>query len=382
MTGADNNIEKKIERMNFKGSAEMHKRILDDALYEQAQASPGVWRIIMKNRIIKLAVAAAIIFAILISISQFNGSIDSTGVAWAELVEMVEQSHDEYYGELLLAMEEKDAEKATYYADALSEFWQGLNMLSELRLDPTTQFQSDDPLKLIREMMFYEDIDEQQMQQIFLGHASDFIGWLSEIEDKAWIYETVHVCKQLEEYAEEIREPGRHPEIDFSYAEHCLPSFIAYCEWFEQLPWNNPEQVMTPAILLTGIVRDLEVARRELEALQIRGVDRYVKRCIEQAEKNVLDLDTKIKLNATKKQWDLCRQLNQMIDELSGLIAYATIASGDIRQNNEFHDPERVYDVLTGEFNNKGPFVDYYIKRTDQTLNLCKQLLSEYEPIR
>jgi hypothetical protein len=198
MTGADNNIEKKIERMNFKGSAEMHKRILDDALYEQAQASPGVWRIIMKNRIIKLAVAAAIIFAILISISQFNGSIDSTGVAWAELVEMVEQSHDEYYGELLLAMEEKDAEKATYYADALSEFWQGLNMLSELRLDPTTQFQSDDPLKLIREMMFYEDIDEQQMQQIFLGHASDFIGWLSEIEDKAWIYETVHVCKQLE----------------------------------------------------------------------------------------------------------------------------------------------------------------------------------------
>jgi hypothetical protein len=139
---------------------------------------------------------------------------------------------------------------------------------------------------------------------------------------------------------------------------------------------------MTTAILLTGIVRDLEVARRELEALQIRGVDRYVKRCIEQAEKNVLDLDTKIKLNATKKQWDLCRQLNQMIDELSGLIAYATIASGDIRQNNEFHDPERVYDVLTGEFNNKGPFVDYYIERIDQTLNLCKQLLSEFESIQ
>jgi hypothetical protein len=279
-------------------------------------------------------------------------------------------------------MEAKDVEKASYYADVLSEFWQGLNMLAEARLDPTIQFQSEDSHQLIREKTFYDHFDTHRDQQIFLAYANEFIGWISEIEDEAWINEIVHVCKQLEEYAEEIREPGRHPEIDFSYSEHCLPSFIAYCKWFEQLPWDNPEQVMTPDTLLTGIQRDLEIARRELETLQIRDVDRHVKRCIEQAEKNVLDLEIKITSSATKKQWDLCRQLTRMIDELSGLIAYATIASGDIRQNNEFHDPERVYDVLTGEFNNKGPFVDYYIERIDQTLNLCKQLLSEFESIQ
>jgi hypothetical protein len=335
-------------------------------------------RTIMKSGIAKLAAAAVIIVAVFL-VLHFAGGPDMASIAWGELVERVEQSHDEYMKKLLLAVEEKDAEKTASRADALSEFWQGLNMLAEAKLDPTIQFQSEDSLKLIREKTFYDRFDEQRMQQIFLAYASEFIGWLNKIEDAAWINETVHVCKQLEEYAEEIRAPGRHPELDFSYAEHCLPSFVTYCEWFEQLPWDNPEQYMTPAMLLTGIQRDLEIARRELEALQIRGVDRYVKRCIEQAEKNVLDLDKKIASSATKKQWDLCRELTRMIDELSGLIAYATIASGDIRQNNEFHDPEQVYRVLTEEFGNKGPFADYYIERIDQSLGLCEQLLQELE---
>ncbi|MHC4265767.1 MAG: hypothetical protein ACYSUK_07530 [Planctomycetota bacterium] len=373
------NIEKKIERMNFKGSAETHKRILDDALHEQAQALPCVWRTIMKSKISKLAAAAVIIVAVLTGIYLFDGLVDGSSVAWAELVQRVEQSHNHYYEELLLAMDEKDAEKASCYADALSEFWQSLNMLAEARLDPTIQFEREKLLNLIRERAFNDPSFEQVDQQIFLAYANEFIGWISEIEDEAWINEIVHVCKQLEEYAEEIRESGRHPEIDFSYSEHCLPGFITYCEWFEQLPWDNPEQVMTPATLLTGIVRDLEVARRELETLQIRGVDRYVKRCIEQAEKNVQDLETKIASSTTKKQWDLCRQLTQMIDELSGLIAYATIAGGDIRQNNEFHDPEAVYLVFTKEFDNKASFADYFIERIDQSLDLCGQLLYEFE---
>ena len=342
-----------------------------------------IWRTIMKSRMTKLAAAAVIIIAALIGIYELGGSIDGSSVAWAELVQRVEQSHNQYYEELLLAMEAKDVEKVSSRADALSEFWQGLNMLAEAKLDPTIQFQSEDSLKLIREKTFYDHFDEQRMQQIFLAYTSEFIGWLNKIEDAAWIHETVHVCKQMEEYAEEMREPARHPELDFSYAEHCLPSFVAYCEWFEQLPWDNPEQDMMPATLLTGIQRDLEIARRELEALQIRDVDRHVKRCIEQAQKNVLDLDKKTASSRTKKQRDLCRHLIRRIDELCALITYAEVARQDfleqIINQNQYKHGERYDQVLTEEFGNKGPFANYYIERIDQSLDLCEQLLTELE---
>jgi hypothetical protein len=357
---------------------------LNDALEEQAQALPGIWRIIMKSKVIKLAVAAVIIIAVLIGIHEFGSSIDASSVAWAELVERVEQSHNEYYEELLLAIEEKDTEKIEFYADLLSEFWQNLGWLAETELHPELRDRIFTDVAIAKAHYEGRDDSDQIGVRLFLEYEDQFSEWLGNIAevDVAWIYETVHVCKQLEEYAEEIREPGRHPEIDFSYAEHCLPSFIAYCEWFEQLPWDNPEQVMTPDILLTGIKRDLEIARHELEALQIRGFDRYVKRCIEQAEKNILDLEIKISSSTTKKQWDLCRELTRSIGELSDLITYATIASGDIRQNNEFHDPEAVRRVFTEEFGNKGPFADYYIERIDQSLNLCEQLLSEFDYVQ
>ncbi len=381
------NIRRLIKNASIKTSPEVNRAVLKGLLAEldksksthSAARQPTIGRIIMKSRMTKPATAAVIIIGIMIVMNFFGGSPDGATVAWAELVQRVERSHNEYYRELLLAMEAKDVEKVSSLADTLSEFWQGLNMLAEAKLDPTIQFQSEDSLKLIKEKTFYDHFNEQRMQQIFLAYASEFIGWLNKIEDAAWINEIIHVCKQLEEYAEEIREPGRHPELEFSYAEHCLPSFVIYCEWFEQLPWDNPEQYMTPAMFLTGIQRDLEIARRELEALQIGDVDRHVKRCIEQAEKNVLDLDKKIISSATKKQWDLCRELTRMIDELSGLIAYATIASGDIRQNNEFHDPEQVYRVLTEKFGKKESFADYYIERIDQSLDLCEQLLRELE---
>ena len=391
------NIEKLIkkfcvkEKLCVKTSDEMDKRILNDALvaYEKSKkktpalTEPNVWRIIMKSKITKLTAAAMIIIAALISIYEFGGSIDGSSVAWAELVERVEQSHNQYYDELLLAMEAKDVEKAAFYADALSEFWQGINMLAEAKLDPTVQFQSEDSLNLIREKTFYGHFDDQTIQQIFLVYANEFIAWLNNIEDAAWINEIIHVCKQMEEYAEEIREPARHPEIDFSYAEHCLPSFVTYCEWLEQLPWDSPEQYMTFTMLLTGIQRDLNIARRELETLEIRGVVRFVKRCVQQARKNVLDLDKKTASSRTKKQRELCRLLTRRIDELCALITYAEIARQDfieqIINQNQFNRGEKYHQVLTEEFGNKGPFADYYIERIDQSLDLCAQLLGELE---
>ena len=382
------NIKRLIKKSDVTTSCEIDKRILGDALEDleklRQKKSTGtglnIWRIIMKSRITKLAAAAVIIIVVLAGINYFGGSIDGSGVAWAELVQRVEQSHNEYYEELLLAMEAKDVDKVSARADALSEFWQGLNMLAEAKLDPTIQFQSEDSLKLIREKTFYDHFDEQRMQQIFLAYASEFIGWLNKIEDAAWINEIIHVCKQLEEYAEEIREPGRHPELDFSYAEHCLPSFVTYCEWFEQLPWDNPEQYMTPAMLLTGIQRDLNIARREIETLEIRGVIPFIKRCVQQAHRNALDLDIKTSSSRTKKQRDVFRHLTRRIDELCALIIYAEIARQDFLEQIINHKRGERYDqVLTEEFGNKGPFADYYIERIDQSLDLCEQLLREIE---
>jgi hypothetical protein len=278
-------------------------------------------------------------------------------------------------------MEAKDVEKVSSRADALSEFWQGLNMVAEEGLEST-----EDSLSMLKHESFYNRFQEFE-KQIFIVYAENFITWMDKIEDTAWINEIAHVCRQLEEYAEEIREPGRHPELEFSYAEHCLPSFIAYCDWFEQLPWENPEQVMTPTMLLTAIQRDLEIARWEIETLEIRGVIPFIKRCVHQAQKNILDLDIKTAPIRTKKQRELCRHLTRRIDELCALVIYAEVTRQDlieqlINQNHQFNNGERYDQVLTEDFGNKGPFADYYVERIDQSLDLCEQLLSEFENVQ
>ena len=332
-----------------------------------------IWRMIMKSKITKLAAAAVIIIVALVAINQFGGSMDVATVAWAEIVQRVEQSYNEYYAELLLAMKAKDAEKVSSNADALSEFWQGINMLAEAKLDPTIQLQSENSLNLIRFFRgktVFDEIDKN----IFQAYANEFLNWLNKIGDEAWINEIIHISKEMEEYAEEIREPGGHPEIDFSYAEHCLPGFVTYCEWFEQLPWDNPEQNMTPGMVLMAIERDLKIARREIEAIERRDADRVAKRCMKQALRNTQYLDKKIKSSQMVNQWKLCNQLTQKISELSGLMAYLAIASGDITQTNKFHDPETVHQILTEEFGNKESFADYFIEQIDQALNLSKQL--------
>jgi len=379
----------KIKRLFAKSdvtvNSKVDDRIINDALtaFDKSEktkpvsAEPNIWRIIMKSKITKLAAAAVIIITVLIGISQFGGSIDGSSVAWAELVQRVEQSHNEYYEELLLAMEAKDLEKVSARADALSEFWQGINSLAEEGLEST-----EDSLNMLKHESFHDRFQEFE-KQIFIIYAEQFIAWMDKIEDAAWINEIIHVCRQMEEYAEEIREPGRHPELDFSYAEHCLPSFVRYCEWFEQLPWDNPEQVMTPAMLLTVIQRDLEIARREIETREIRGVIPFIKRCVQPAQKNILDLDIKTAPNRTKQQRDVCRHLTRRIDELCALITYAEIATQDtleqIIKQNQYKHGERYDQVLTEEFGNKGPFADYYIERIDQSLDLCKELSQSVE---
>jgi len=374
---ADNEIEKSLQDLGAElasddSIAETVMARLNNAKIEKLNKPLFIRRIIMKNRITKFAAAAVIVIGILLGL-EFIGGPSTATVAWADVVEQVEQSYKECYAELLLAMEAKDVDKVSTRADALSEFWQGINMLAEEGLDST-----EESLSMLQHESFNKRFQEFE-QQIFVVYAEHFIAWMGKIEDVAWINEIVHICRQMEEYAEEIREPGRHPELDFSYAEHCLPGFVTYCQWFEQLPWDNPEQEMTPVMLLTCIQRDFNIARREMETLELRGGIPFVKRCVQQAQRNILDLDRKTAPSRTRKQRDLCRHLNRRIDELCALIIYAEVARQDLLEEvirqNKHKNGERYDRVLTEEFGNKGPFADYYIKRIDQSLDLCEELM-------
>ena len=377
-------IEKLIKRLETKASVELDERVhseISKALVESertksAKVEPKIWRIIMKSRITKLAAAAVVIIVVLVGIHHFGGSIDGASVAWAELVERVERSHDEYMKELLLAVEEKDTERIEFYADLLSEFWQNLGWLAT-ELHPESQY------RIFGRFSGQKGGESDQIGiQIFLEYSDQFSDWLGKIEDEAWINEIIHVIKEMEEYSEEIRDVGRDRGLDFSYAEHCLPSFVTYCEWFEQLPWDNPEQDMMPGSVLMAIERDLKIARREIDALERRDADRVAKRCMQQAQKNVQDMSRKIRSGQMVNQWKLCGQLNQKISELSGLTLYLAIASGDVTQTNKLHDPEKIHQILTGEFVNEQSFADYFVEQVDQALDLCEQLSAELESTR
>jgi len=106
--GAAENIEKLIKKFCITKkslvttSAEMDKRVLDDALlaYEKSEKTksavtgPNIWRIIMTNGITKLAAAVVVIAAVLAGIYLFSGSFDGSSVAYGitDLPELIKNA--------------------------------------------------------------------------------------------------------------------------------------------------------------------------------------------------------------------------------------------------------------------------------------------------
>jgi hypothetical protein len=381
------NIPELFKKLSVRPDADMDRKVHDGitrALQEWEKSTsavtlPSMWRIIMKSRITKLAAAAVIIIAAFWG-PDFVGGPNMASVAWGELVARVERSHDEYMKELLLAVEEKDTEKIEFHADLLSEFWQRLGWLARVELDPKRR--AELLARIAEERAVYDSHREGDDigVQIFLAHADQFSDWLGRIEDVTWINETVHVCKQMEEYAEEIRDVGRHTELDLSYAEHCLPSFVTYCEWFEQLPWENPEKYMSPAMLLTEIQRDLNIARREMETLEIRGVHRFVERCVQQAQKNVVELCNRVQELEPRheQQIETSRKLSRQIKHLAELLTYAELASWDIQETDQIDSDEAFRQLSRKNFGNRGPFADVILEQIEQSQDSCKQLLGDF----
>jgi len=86
-----------VKKSSIATNAEMDTKVLDDALQaldkskkiQSAATQPNIWRIIMKGKITKLAVAAVIIIACLIGLSLWPGT--GTGIALAEVLARIEQ---------------------------------------------------------------------------------------------------------------------------------------------------------------------------------------------------------------------------------------------------------------------------------------------------
>ena len=91
--------EKLIEKLNLKASAELDQRVhseISKALTqakqtESARTTPNIWRIIMKNRITRITVAASVIFAVALVMYLSNGAVDLTTVAFADIAQAMKE---------------------------------------------------------------------------------------------------------------------------------------------------------------------------------------------------------------------------------------------------------------------------------------------------
>ncbi len=74
-------------------SSDLDKRVIANSMNafakvektSSADIPPNPWRIIMKSKITKFAVAAMLIIAVLIGINQFGGPIDGTSIAFGQM---------------------------------------------------------------------------------------------------------------------------------------------------------------------------------------------------------------------------------------------------------------------------------------------------------
>jgi len=113
------NIEKLIKNTKIDTNAKVDEAVLDDVLKtfenskkkKPAVSQPTIWRTIMKSRITRLAAAAVIIIAVVISVNQFNGSIDGASIAFSQMTDAIKKVpwiHVIYHYDEAEAIKQKD----------------------------------------------------------------------------------------------------------------------------------------------------------------------------------------------------------------------------------------------------------------------------------
>ncbi len=91
-------IKRQIRNAGVESNRQVNRAVLNELLNEldatgkegPARDKKNLWRIIMKNKIANLAVAAVVIAAAILMINHFGGSVDGLSVAWGEVIKRVE----------------------------------------------------------------------------------------------------------------------------------------------------------------------------------------------------------------------------------------------------------------------------------------------------
>ena len=91
--GANEPDKQFLDKLKEQSTAEFLAQLADSNQQSENTIPISIWRIIMKNRITKLATAAVIVIAGLVCMHQFGGSIDGTTIAWARVIETIENAH-------------------------------------------------------------------------------------------------------------------------------------------------------------------------------------------------------------------------------------------------------------------------------------------------
>lgn len=223
------------------------------------------------------------------------------------------QTHDEYLTQLFGALAARNDKEVGEYADRLSELWQALVSWTRVKSNPRLWEIKVSEAAINKK--YYDEFDESE--QLRLHYSDAFMTWVENVADKEWGDEIGHVCKQMEEYAEEIRDGGRQGALGLSYSEHCLPSFIAYCEWLKRLPWDDPTQSIATTDLLEAMQRDLQIAQREILHPKNREAQNFVEHSVENAHRTTLVILNRIAgEQASQNQIEACNQLTKTIDIL------------------------------------------------------------------
>ncbi len=195
-------------------------------------------------------------------------------------VRLTLQTHDENLKQLFEALKARNSEAAAARANDLSELWQALRQLAAARLHPPAWRRLRASIAQNRDR--YGHLDDSD--RLLVDRLEMLGAWIEKVEDGEWLLEIDHVCKQMEEYAEEIRDGGRESDLGFSYIEHCMPGFLVYCHSITVLPWNSPAEPMQTSSMVQAIRRGLEIARREILYPDNREARRFIKRSVAYAQ--------------------------------------------------------------------------------------------------
>jgi len=283
------------------------------------------------------------------------------------------EAHDRYLEGFFEAIQANHLRRASIHANRISELWQAIGRMARARLTGSPQAQAQ---QRARKNLARVLADGGMQEPATSRQIDAIVAWEEQFKDPGWLGEFVHVLKQMEEYAEEIRDGARGDELGLSYVEHCLVGFIAYCEWFTRFPWDDPGKEMTLEEALAGVKRDLEIARREIRHPDNKKAERCVERCLEYAVQAAPLAKQRLANQAkgTDTRIETCQAMIERIEALLEAFQGARARSRQLRDGaSQRGEPFR--SALKEKLNAERSVQDAMLEEIEAALNLHATLL-------